>query len=168
MHQEDTNHAFYCCPVLDSIWRQIPMWNHDARKGSKMFTDLIEFVFASNKDPELFSLVIWNLWNLRNNLRLSKAALPLDKILEHSRERQIKALASPATSSLHRSQQQASCLVMASLTQQLPLPTIVIEIEALAARRAMELALIGLDNIVLEGDNEILFKAMKNGDRNLA
>lgn len=58
---------------------------------------------------------------------------------------------------------------MASLTQQLPLPATVIEIEALVARRAMELALeIGLDNIVLEGANEILFKARKNGDKNLA
>ena len=58
---------------------------------------------------------------------------------------------------------------MASLTQQVPLPATVIEIKALATRRAMELALeIGLDNIVLEGDNEILFKALKNGDRSLA
>lgn len=60
-------------------------------------------------------------------------------------------------------------LVMASLTQQLLLPAIVIEIEALATLRAMEFALeIGLDNIVLEGDNEILFKALKSGDRSLA
>lgn len=58
---------------------------------------------------------------------------------------------------------------MASLTQQLLLPAIVIEIEALATLRAMEFALeIGLDNIVLEGDNEILFKALKSGDRSLA
>ena len=58
---------------------------------------------------------------------------------------------------------------MASLTQQVPLPATVIEIEALATQRAMEFALeIGLDNIVLKGDNEILFKALKNGDRSLA
>jgi len=38
----------------------------------------------------------------------------------------------------------------------------VIEIEALAARRAMELALeIDLDNIVFKGDNEPLFKALR-------
>ena len=58
---------------------------------------------------------------------------------------------------------------MASFTQQIPLPAIVIEIEALAARRAMELAVeIGLANIVLEGNNETLFKALKSGDRSLA
>ena len=44
-----------------------------------------------------------------------------------------------------------------------------IEIEALATRRAMELALeLSLDNIVLEGDNESLFKALKSKDRSLA
>ena len=60
-------------------------------------------------------------------------------------------------------------LVMASLTQQIPLPATVIEIEALAAQRAMKLALeIGLANIVLEGDNKTLFKALKSGDRSLA
>ena len=86
MHQEDTKHALYYCPVLVSMWRLIPMWNHEALKGSRMFTDLIEFVFAGNRKSKLFSLVIWNLWNRRNNLQLGKAALPLDKILEHSWE----------------------------------------------------------------------------------
>ena len=58
---------------------------------------------------------------------------------------------------------------MASLTQQIPLPATVIEIEALAAQRVMEFALeIGLDNIILEGDNESLFKSLKSGDRSLA
>lgn len=90
--------ALYCCPVLESMWRQIPMWNHDTLRGS---TDLADFVFVGNKDPELFSLVIWNLWNRCNNLRLGKLFLPLDKILEHSRERQIEALSCPVTSSLH-------------------------------------------------------------------
>ena len=58
---------------------------------------------------------------------------------------------------------------LVSLTQQIPLPATVIETEALAARRAMELALeLGLEDIVLEGDNEPLFKALKNRGRSLA
>ena len=44
-----------------------------------------------------------------------------------------------------------------------------IEVEVLVVRRALELALeIGFDNIILEGDLEILFKALKNGGRSLA
>lgn len=43
---------------------------------------------------------------------------------------------------------------MASLTQKLPLPSTMIEVEVLAARRALELALeTGFDNIILEGDS---------------
>nr|POF20081.1 hypothetical protein CFP56_65122 [Quercus suber] len=40
------------------------------------------------------------------------------------------------------------------------MPSLVIEVEVLVARRALEL---GLDNIILEGDSEILLKALKNG-----
>ena len=44
-----------------------------------------------------------------------------------------------------------------------------IEVKVLVVRRALELALeIGFDNIILEGDLEILFKALKNGGRSLA
>ena len=203
LHQEDTNHALYCCPMLNPLWSQTPIWVHDTLKGSKTFTDIMDFVFAGNKEPELFSLVVWNLWNRCNNLRLGKTALPLDKIIEHVRDWRFEALAPPVIPSLHRGQRQVAWspleaprykinydattfaedgkaglgvvirnsegLVMASLTQQIPLPATVIETKALAARRATEFALeIGLANIILEGDNETLFKALKNGDNSLA
>ena len=34
----------------------------------------------------MFVAVIWSLWNQRNNLRLEKPALPLDKVLDFARE----------------------------------------------------------------------------------
>ena len=53
-------------------------------------------------------------------------------------------------------------LIMASLTQQIHLPASVIEIEVLAAWRALELTLeLGFDNIVLEGDSKIFFKSLE-------
>ena len=55
-------------------------------------------------------------------------------------------------------------LVMASLSQRIPLPASVIEVEALAARRAMEFALeLGFDNVTLEGDSEVLVKTLNAG-----
>nr|POF18722.1 hypothetical protein CFP56_24950 [Quercus suber] len=55
-----------------------------------------------------------------------------------------------------------SGFVMASLSQLVPLPTMVIEVETLAARRALELALeLGFDNIVLEGDLEVSHQSPK-------
>ena len=57
-HKEDTVHALYRCPLLEPLWRRTPMWNHDAFKKSISFTDIIKFVFAGDKDPELFTSVI--------------------------------------------------------------------------------------------------------------
>ncbi|XP_065616751.1 uncharacterized protein LOC136062066 [Quercus suber] len=60
-------------------------------------------------------------------------------------------------------------LVMASLAQRIPLPSIAIEVEALAARRVIELALeIGLNKGVLEGDSLILMNALKKNSHSLA
>ena len=59
--------------------------------------------------------------------------------------------------------------VMASLSQKIPLPISVIEVEVevLAARRALELAVeLGVDHIILEGDSEILHKALLAEDKN--
>ena len=59
--------------------------------------------------------------------------------------------------------------VMASLAQRIPLPSTTIKVEALAARRAMELALeIGLNKGVLEGDLLILMNALKTNSHSLA
>ena len=60
-------------------------------------------------------------------------------------------------------------LVMASLSQRIPLPTSIIEVEALAARRAMEFALeLGFDYVTLEGDSEVLVKTLNAGGNTLA
>ena len=48
-----------------------------------------------------------------------------------------------------------------------PMPMSVIEVEVLAARRALELAVeLGFDHVILEGDSEILHKALLAEDRN--
>ena len=58
---------------------------------------------------------------------------------------------------------------MVSLAQRIPLPNTAIEVEALAAWRAMELALeIGLNKGVLEGDSLILMNALNSNSHSLA
>ena len=58
---------------------------------------------------------------------------------------------------------------MVSLAQWIPLPNTAIEVEALAAQRAMELALeTGLNKGVLEGDSLILMNALKSNSHSLA
>ena len=59
--------------------------------------------------------------------------------------------------------------VMASLSQQIPLPSTVIEVEALAACRALILEQeIGFTRVVLEGDSQTLITALKTSSHTLA
>lgn len=131
------------------------------------FIDIFDFIFARNRQPDLFVAVIWSLWNRRNNIRLGKPTLPLDKLMDFARERLIES----PTSNLISSNPQLcptikwttpethgfkinfngatfadddtagigvvirndASLVMALLTQQIPMPASVIEVEALVA-----------------------------------
>ena len=59
--------------------------------------------------------------------------------------------------------------VIVSLFERIPLPSTVIEVEALAARRGMELAVeTGFRNIVLESDSQILITALREDFYSLA
>ena len=60
-------------------------------------------------------------------------------------------------------------LIMASLTQQIPLPSLVIEVEVLAAQRALVLTLeLGFKNITLERDFEVLINSLATSCNSLA
>ena len=59
--------------------------------------------------------------------------------------------------------------VMASMSQLVQLPSTVAQVEAMAARKATEFALeIGFDEIILEGDSEIIYKDLLNIGSSLA
>lgn len=60
------------------------------------FFGVFYFIFAGNREPDLFAAVIWTLWNRRNNLRLGNPALPLDKVLQFARERLTESTPSPS------------------------------------------------------------------------
>ena len=58
---------------------------------------------------------------------------------------------------------------MASMAQQIPLPTIVAQVEALAAWRAVEFALeIGITKVIVEGDSETIVKELKEPTLSMA
>ena len=59
--------------------------------------------------------------------------------------------------------------VMVSLSEKSTLPFTAIEVEAMAARRALKLALeIGFHHITLEGDSRILISALENNSHSLS
>ncbi|XP_050249148.1 uncharacterized protein LOC126696448 [Quercus robur] len=61
--------------------------------------------------------------------------------------------------------QNSEGLVMASLSQLISLPSSVVEVKTLAARRALE---IGIDRVILKGDSTVLMQNLKNGTQSLA
>nr|POF21755.1 hypothetical protein CFP56_71505 [Quercus suber] len=106
-HEEDTLHALYHCPELQSLWMTTPSWNQDTLKQKTCFIDFIVSVFAGLKETELLMVVLWNLWKRRNNLRLGKPTIPLNKVLEHSQEQRIESYSNPLPSTTPRSKQPA-------------------------------------------------------------
>ena len=58
---------------------------------------------------------------------------------------------------------------MASMSQQIPLPTTVAQVEALTARRAAAFALeVGITKVILEGDSETIVKELLEPTPSLA
>ena len=54
-------------------------------------------------------------------------------------------------------------MVMASLSQKISLPQIVVELETLAATRAIEFSIeLGFSKVILEGDSETVIKALQD------
>ncbi|KAL0014623.1 hypothetical protein SO802_001692 [Lithocarpus litseifolius] len=71
------------------------------------------FIYKGNdtvctKEPELFTVELWNPWKRRNNLCLGKPTLPLNKVLEHFQEQQFQSHSSPSTLAMSRSKQLAT------------------------------------------------------------
>ena len=51
------------------------------------FIDLLGIVFVENKEPAFFPMVVWSLWNCRNNLRLGKKAELLTHLMQQAKQR---------------------------------------------------------------------------------
>ncbi|XP_075663184.1 uncharacterized protein LOC142632711 [Castanea sativa] len=167
------------------------------------FIDLLGTVFAENREPALFSMVVWALWTRWNHLRAGENTGTLDHLLQQARDRlrdflhhntaRIQPVGHPPTSwqppgpsqykinvdgVLFMSNSSAGLgvvirnehgQVMVSLSKRTPLPSIVIEVEALAARRGLELAVeMGFKNIVLESDSQVLITALWDNSYSLA
>ena len=54
---------------------------------SQSFIDIMSFILAENKNPALSLMVVWTIWNQRNNFCLGKLTSSLSQLLEHAKER---------------------------------------------------------------------------------
>ena len=86
LHQEDVVHALFHCPASQLVWRSRVQWNHSTLQACSSFTDIFEFIFASDRELDLFAAMLWTLWNRRNNLHLGKPALSLGQVVEFAQD----------------------------------------------------------------------------------
>ena len=97
LQTEDPAHALYHCPKLETLWQSTPLWGHSTIKQCSSFLDIMFVVCADGRDPELFSVMAWTLWNKRNNLRLGKPYIPLEQVLNRARELKLGCLSAPTS-----------------------------------------------------------------------
>ncbi|XP_075649795.1 UDP-glucuronate 4-epimerase 4-like [Castanea sativa] len=98
------------------------------------FVDLMGCILPENRGLDLFAMVVWAIWKRGNDMRAENQA-EIGVVIRDSKGQ-----------------------VMVSLAQRIPLPNTAIEVEALAARHAMELALeTGLNKGVFGGTTHDIY-----------
>nr|POE84173.1 hypothetical protein CFP56_78787 [Quercus suber] len=77
-------HAYWILKQLR--WQEVPLWNHSRLKQCDNFIDLLGCILVENGYPTLFSMVIWAVWNRRNNIRLDKQTITLRQLLQQAKD----------------------------------------------------------------------------------
>ncbi|KAK9997071.1 hypothetical protein SO802_021757 [Lithocarpus litseifolius] len=135
--------------------------------GVSSFKDLLELVFCSSLNSEVFAMVCWNLWNRRNKMRVEEVVWPLNKIAgvarRHLQEFQLVQCCpskkrprwKPPDSGFEKANFDGAIFedlsvagigvavrnehgeVVATLAEKIPIPNSIFTLETLAARRAV-------------------------------
>nr|POE54058.1 putative ribonuclease h protein [Quercus suber] len=178
--QENVVYALFLCPDLRPLWSSMPKWNHGTLREqlteAAMSTSLFSYSTTRAHSHNLNSDGATITEDITTTTALPLPPAQRTPVMwtapgAHSYKLNFDGatFAEDGTAGIGVVIRNEAGLIMASLFQQIPLPTSVIEVEALAARRAMEFALeLGFDNVTLEGDSEVLVKTLKNGGNTLA
>nr|XP_023894138.1 uncharacterized protein LOC112006071 [Quercus suber] len=150
---EDGSHSIFFCSNVQVVWRSDPKWNWLSALEGQSMKDIFNIASTEKKDIELLAFTGWAIWNRRNQVRLKKAACPLDQIQAAiGEENRI-----PWYQITHPE------------VEQIPLPATISQVEALAARRAATLAVeLGITSAVLEGDSDNVYKDLSSHEPSLA
>nr|POF02718.1 hypothetical protein CFP56_04951 [Quercus suber] len=87
MQKEDTLHALYLCPKLEEIWLSKQAWNQCSLRQVTSFVDLMGYILAENRDPDLFAMVVWAIWKRRNDIRVGKRGENLPNLVQQAQTR---------------------------------------------------------------------------------
>nr|XP_023885402.1 uncharacterized protein LOC111997538 [Quercus suber] len=74
-----------------ACWDSLPSkTNLVKRKQTATLRELhrhMAFIFTEDRNPTLFSMTVWALWNRRNNLRLGNSTISLSQLLDQAKDR---------------------------------------------------------------------------------
>ncbi|KAK9988593.1 hypothetical protein SO802_028832 [Lithocarpus litseifolius] len=140
---ENSLHALWSCPELDSVWAEMELWSF---RGSVQFFDfkeLLSWLIKNKLQLEFFAITVWSIWNQRNRVRLNQPTNALRKIAH-----------------LYK-----VWLTEFKARQELGSN----DIEAIAAGWALSFALeVGVKRAVLEGESLVVMKGLMEAERPLA
>lgn len=90
---QTTLHALWECLVLDEVWSDVTLW--DCQRGIVFadFNELALWILQKKKNPELFAMITWSIWNQRNQVRVQQPHCNLDQLAQLAKDRQDKFMA---------------------------------------------------------------------------
>ena len=77
---EDTVHALWSCPLLDTVWEQQAEWDFCGSGAFGTFKELVEHVVEEGKDLAFLTTIVWTVWHRRNAMRTSSNPFPVQQI----------------------------------------------------------------------------------------
>ena len=79
-HSEDSMHALWSCPKLDSVWSDMELWSFWVSVQFVTFKELLSWLIKNNHQTELFAVMAWTIWNQQNRVHLNQLADSLHQI----------------------------------------------------------------------------------------
>ena len=79
-------HALWLCPCLTEVWEFYIVWSFRNTERWVDFQKLILHVEEVVLDLELFSMIVWLLWQRRNQIRVGTSATSLGQIAIQARQ----------------------------------------------------------------------------------
>ena len=79
-------HALWLCPCLTKVCESDIVWRFRSTESLTDFQKLVLHVEEAGLGLELFSMIVWLLWQRRNQVRVGTPTIPLDQIVTRAQQ----------------------------------------------------------------------------------
>ena len=85
IEEENCLHALWSCRELDQVWSDSSGWSHWVIYVD--FRELLSWILENHSQPELFAIIVWTIWNQRNQIRHHVLSCITDQIAQVALEK---------------------------------------------------------------------------------